>query len=393
MSSENNNQQNENPQGVSGQTEPHVFDEARKDELVEKFKDKIMPIADFSTFKTELSKFVFDEAKHAAIHGVGIGKINGNEDCVRIYFDQRKSDAAGIVRQTILALSDLTENETGIKVQLVDAPQAVLSGPGSGSGLAPGTAVLPFPCNATREYTSLPAGTSIWRKPAAKGTIGYFCKDSRGIRYVLSCNHVLANFAAGNLSTEATLYRDSSGSSIIPLATLSAFVTLDETTDNLVDAALAEIFYSIQTRIIEGVTIKGMAGASIGQVVEKHGIATCGTVGVIDALDCDIRVNGPDGKAYFFKGQIMIVPRDPSKPFAARGDSGALVFERGPDTAVGLLFAAGSKDSLSGGADDQANQTIDYALANPIGTVMSELTTALNNRPGNSGLTLDLIVP
>jgi hypothetical protein len=420
MSSENNDQINNNP--VEG--EPPMPEE-RKAELVAKFKSDVMTKTDLLEFKSALSGFLFTEAPHVAIHGVGIGKIDGNGDCARIYYDDRKADDAREVMQSFADLSDIAVTipqplpdskpvdvplTNGLTIQLIRAPQAVLSALGSGStGVAHGgedylvnppdsltaTEVLPVPCNATREYTTLPAGTSIWRKPAAKGTIGYFCKDNKGIKYVLSCNHVLADFADGTTAPDkGALFRDGSGSSIVPLATLTEFVPLSDTGENRVDAALAEISYGIQNRIIEGVTIEAIANHTddlINLPVEKHGIATCGTLGVIDDQSCDMRVNGPNGKSYLFMDQIRIVSLDGSKPFAARGDSGSLVFERSQKKAIGLLFAAGNKDFLPGGLDEGVDRTLDYALANPIGTVIEKLSDRLGDRLGADHLPLDLI--
>jgi len=392
-------------------------DEREKIRLAGIFTNDILPLAgDTMAFKEAMSGFLFGEARHEAIHGVGIGKVDGKE-CVRIYFDDHKTDQTRNALQRFLDLSSIdvsipdpldetfafplkNSDDQEIMIQLVRAPQAAVAVLGSGSGAAPGTQVLPVPCNATREYTSLPAGTSIWRKPSAKGTIGYFCKDSNGNKYVLSCNHVLADFASDDLPSDLALYRDGSGSSVVSLASLSEFVPLNasekdepDPVQNPVDAALAQISYGIQTRIIEGVTIKGSVAADIGQQVEKHGIATCGTLGTIDDISCNMRVNGTNGLSYFFVNQIRIHSNDRTKPFAARGDSGSLVFERSSEKAVGLLFAAGNQNfepsSLPEGVGER---NVDYALVNPIGEVITQLTERLN-RDRTDNLTLDLIVP
>jgi hypothetical protein len=420
MSSENNDRINNNP--VEGESSMY---EGRKAELVARFKSDVMTKTEIHEFKSALSGFLFTEAPHEAIHGVGIGKIDGNGDCARIYYDDRKEADARNIMLSFADLGDFTvsisdqEPETksvdltltnGLKVQLIRAPQAVLSALGSGSaGVAhegedyvvnrpqnvTETQVLPVPCNATREYTTLPAGTSIWRKPAAKGTIGYFCQDNKGIKYVLSCNHVLADFADGTAPPDkGALFRDGSGSSVVPLATLTEFVPLVDTAENRVDAALAEISYGIQNRIIEGVTIETMARNTedlLDLPVEKHGIASCGTLGVIDDQSCDMRVNGPNGKSYLFMEQIRIVSLDKSKTFAAMGDSGSLVFDRSQKKAVGLLFASGNKDFLPSGLNEGADRSIDYALANPIETVIELLSERLSDQLGADHLPLDLI--
>ena len=421
MSSENNDSINNNPVEAGSP----IYDE-RKAELVAKFKSDVLTKTELYEFKSALSGFLFTEAPHEAIHGVGIGKVDGSEDCARIYYDDRKADDdAQSIMLSFAELGDFAVSVSqqqpdtksvdltltnGLTVQLVPAPQAVLSALGSGStGVArrdseymedsadslTGTEVLPVPCNATREYTTLPAGTSIWRKLSAKGTIGYFCRDNKGIKYVLSCNHVLADFADGTTPPDkGALYRDGSGSSIVPLATLSEFVPLSDTAENRVDAALAEISHGIQNRIIEGVTIESSAKKTdnvLNLTIEKHGIATCGTLGLIDDQSCDMRVNGPNGKSYLFMDQIRIVSLDKSKNFAARGDSGSLVFERSRKRAIGLLFAVGNKDLLPSRLDEGADRTIDYALANPIETVIEELSERLANQLGADHLPLDLI--
>jgi hypothetical protein len=421
MSSENNDQINNNPV----EAEPPISEE-RKAELIARFKSDVLTKTELYDFKSALSGFLFTEAPHKAIHGVGIGKIDGNGDCARIYYDDRKADDAQSIMLSFAELGDFAVSipqqqqsdakpvdlklTNGLTVQLVSAPQAVLSALGSGStGVAhegreyiadspsslTETEVQPVPCNATREYTKLPAGTSIWRKPAAKGTIGYFCADKHGIKYVLSCNHVLADFADGTADPDkSALFRDGSGSSTVPLATLTEFVPLSDTGENLVDAALAEISYGIQNRIIEGVSIESKAKKTddvLNLPVEKHGIATCGTLGVIDDQSCDMRVNGPNGKSYLFMDQIRIVSLDRSKSFAARGDSGSLVFERSRKRAIGLLFAVGNRDLLPSRLDEGADSTIDYALANPIETVIELLSERLSAQLGADHLPLDLI--
>jgi hypothetical protein len=433
MPSENNDNKNKYEDGNPGEPGNPIYDE-KKEKLVAQFRNEILPIKNVGKFKKALSGFLFNEAAHESIHGVGIS-MSGKKKCVRIYFDDHKADQARDALQTFMDLSKIPETlpdkmpeeaysltlETGVIVQLVRAPQPVLSAFASGStalskedGEAASqldlnrsgpqrisATALQQPCNATREYTSLPAGTSIWRKFAAKGTIGYFCEDSEGNKYVLSCNHVLADLADGNdLPAERTLYRDGSGSSIMSLATLAEFVALSETTPNLVDAALAEISSRIQNRIIEGVKITGTKAARVGQEVEKHGLATCKTQGIVDDISCDMRVNGPNGKTYHFIRQIRIKSVD-SRPFADKGDSGSLVFERDVDpkhdpskietgAAVGLLFARGNRNYLPDGLEANVDRTVDYVLVNPIETVIGELKKRLRTRLGERGLTLAL---
>jgi hypothetical protein len=407
--------------GDSNDSVTPIDDEQEKIRLAGIFtRDILEPLAgDTRAFKEAMSGFLFGEARHEAIHGVGIGKIDGKE-CVRIYFDDHKTDQTRNALQRFLDLSSVdvpipdplddtfaftlkNEADKKVTIQLVRAPQAAVAALGSGSGVAHGstrTQVLPIPCNATREYTSLPAGTSIWRKLSAKGTIGYFCKDSNGNKYVLSCNHVLADFASDATPPDfAPLYRDGSGSSIVSLASLSEFVPLNasakdqpDPATNSVDAALAEISYGIQPRIIEGVKIKGSVAADINQQVEKHGIATCGTIGTVDDISCNMRVNGTNGLSYFFVNQIRIRSNERTKPFAARGDSGSLVFERNSEKAVGLLFAVGNQNFEPSGLPEGVERNVDYALVNPIGEVIAKLTARLN-RFRTDNLTLDLIVP
>ena len=215
---------------------------------------------------------------------------------------------------------------------------------------------------------------------------------------MLSCNHVLADFASGTtLPADTTVYRDGSGSSVVSLANLSEFVELNASprdgsanVSNLADAALAAISYGIQPRIIEGVTIRRSIAADIGQQVEKHGIATCGTAGTVDDVSCDIRVNGTDGLSYLFVNQIRIVSNSRFKSFAARGDSGSLVFDRNAEAAVGLLFASGNEHFRPSDVAPGTERNVDYALANPIDVVMTQLAARLRDRTGATSL--DLIV-
>lgn len=409
-----------------------------KQELLEELRQ----LGDAYSIKKRLSEYLFSkEGYHEAIVGVGVGEIDGKE-CVRIYIDDRRTGETKEMLKAFVKSDTEIPKElpgtlppdllNGVIVELVSAPRPGLSSHDQfylkipfikkaicisiglkkigdkcscccpptrkvTSTFTPPRPADPWvpPCNAAGEFTSLPAGTSVWSKPNSKGTIGYFYTDGSGDKYLLSCNHVLTDLAAeSTIKPDTPIYRNGSGSNTLPIATLSAVeplipFDLESATDvrNTVDAALAKITMGVQDRILKGPTLTGQEEAKVGMAVKKHGIGTCLTDGVIDDVSCDMRVAGPGGKSYLFVEQIRVRPANGSKRFAARGDSGSMVFHK--SNAVGLLFAIGDSKSKLGNLDLSADRTVDFAIVNPIDTVMKSIIQRLQEAPSSSRFTLD----
>lgn len=233
-------------------------------------------------------------------------------------------------------------------------------------------------CGSASEFSSLPAGVSIWNSSAAKGTIGYFCENGTDDRYLLSCNHVLALNSNDTPPESLLLKRNGSGSNEVIIGTLKTWVPLVPTTDptnpipNEVDAAIGSISSAVQARITEAMPIVAInEDTDIGLRVKKHGLATCLTEGIVDDISCDILLVGTNDKLYKFVNQIRVVSTVASTSFAAPGDSGSLVFDE-QNNAVGLLMAIGNPyDPMLTNLDAEAN--LRYALMNPIKTVLEKV--------------------
>lgn len=357
------------------------------------------------TFKKKLSAVLVGTPAYPAVHGVGIGLLD-NRECVRVFIDLDMIQEASDILQSVIGaklppdmgMSHQIPISSDITVEVVRARRSLLStaAPSVSSRRVlrrkKDTAV--HRCLSSREFYRLPAGISVWRDTKAKGTIGYFCEDDDDNRYLLTCNHVIADYASGySLPRRRNVQRDGSGSNDVSIARLAEFVplnTLDAkhpSRSNLVDAALASISSAIRPRIVESGTINGiLRRCLLGVDVQKHGLATCLTDGKIDAIRCDMVVVGSNGHAYLFTDQIRVVPSGDSKIFASRGDSGALVYTKNGAKAVGLLFAAGKPDVPDGITDD-----FTHALVNPIGTVLKCLERRLISRHGSRRKNLRLL--
>ncbi len=91
-------------------------------------------------------------------------------------------------------------------------------------------------------------------------------------------------------------------------------------------------------------------------LVGKNGRTTGGTLGIIHDI-VSIPVSNPYLGTLGFSNQLLIRPANPNSTFSAAGDSGSLIVAASSKRPVALLFAGNGQ----------------VTLANPIGTVMSEL--------------------
>jgi hypothetical protein len=115
----------------------------------------------------------------------------------------------------------------------------------------------------------------------------------------------------------------------------------------------------------------------------KHGATTCITTGFVTHLRYSglVSLNGIN---YHFKDQIRIDSKETTIPFVYGGDSGSLAVINNTNTnkkAIGLLFAGnyqGSKDTSVQKTCGKIINYKNYALANPLSTVMSALGIQLH---------------
>ena len=224
------------------------------------------------------------------------------------------------------------------------------------------TATFPLP---------VPIGVSTGNATAKlcdTGTIAARVKDSDGKVYALSNNHVygLENSAVPGTSVlQPGLYDagcttgSKKGNEI---GTLSAFVPISSTSNNTVDAAIA---LSSPVQLCNYTPFNGygrpnstITTAKIFQAVQKYGRTTSLTKGTIMGLNATVYVTYDFGTAIFVN-QIIVFS---SRPFIKAGDSGSLLVTNNSYCyPVGLLFAG--------------NESGTYAIANPIGPVLSSLGT------------------
>lgn len=124
-----------------------------------------------------------------------------------------------------------------------------------------------------------------------------------------------------------------------------------------------------------------------GDTVFKRGKSSGPTEGVILEIThadhpIEVGYTTKDGhvKKYFTQ-QIAIVPKNPSKPFSSKGDSGSVIVNH-LNQVIGLLFGDDEQTDNSGNVLHAATKT----LANPIGNVL----TALNISIPDTGTLLTL---
>jgi hypothetical protein len=173
------------------------------------------------------------------------------------------------------------------------------------------------------------------------GTFGALLQDADGKVYILSANHVLAQ---ENMNAKGSdVYQPSNDSAKNKIARLATFIPLYPSRANKVDCALAKV---IQPSDVNPIPIEPMSPLSSvtpvdpvpGMTVQKIGIATDCTTGIVSAVAAHFRVDGymtATDNGMLFEDQIEI--EDGREPFCAHGDSGALVVDAASKQAVGLL--------------------------------------------------------
>jgi hypothetical protein len=258
----------------------------------------------------------------------------------------------------------------GVPVDVeVTGPIAAVKAPGKAPG-GGGTTTSP-----TSRFTRpVPIGISTGNAgECSAGTIGARVKDGSGNVYALSNNHVYALENKAPLGSEVLqpgLYDTGCAySAANVIGTLSAFppISFSTSASNVVDAAIAATTTANLGNSTPangyGTPSSATQAASVGLAVQKYGRTTSLTTGSVTAVNGIVNVSYGAGTARFVN-QVIV---QSSKPFLKAGDSGSLLVTR--NTAanpVGLLFASGS-----GGK---------YAIANPIGPVLSQLGVTIDGK-------------
>ena len=198
------------------------------------------------------------------------------------------------------------------------------------------------------------------------GTLGALVTDGTN-QYILSNNHVLGRSGA------AVVGDDVSQPGLIDNGCRVATVVADFTGaaplgSSNVDAAVAQLRPGTMdsSGFIEDIGVPGslVVNPSVGLGVAKSGRTTGFTTGTISSINTSVSIQYQQGcnqgKKFTstFTGQLVIN----SSTFSAGGDSGSLIVTNNAGhNPVGLLFAGSSTTTI----------------ANPIGTVLAQLSTAL----------------
>ncbi|MFP5205795.1 MAG: hypothetical protein ACLGSH_10600 [Acidobacteriota bacterium] len=237
------------------------------------------------------------------------------------------------------------------------------------------------------------------------GTLGALVKDSSSNQYILSNNHVLARSdqaKVGDMIVQPALIEENcipygqAGAQLTPVASLTGWVPINSSATD-VDAAIAKVesnavnsngsILELGTKQSDGTlaaaapgvtcSIPGAGGAACTQgkgetatlqmAVAKSGRTTGLTCGSVSALALNIQVHYyadcAETKPYYtktFTNQIGVE----GNQFSDSGDSGSLIVDTANAEPVGLLFAGGPSSTGVG-----------QAVANPVGSVLGELST------------------
>lgn len=217
----------------------------------------------------------------------------------------------------------------------------------------------------------LMCGYSLGHYEVSGGTLGGYVRDDDGVIYLLSNNHVIANFNKGTIG-DPVLHPCKNHGGWVPgstVGTLSNFKELKfKTGINKVDCGIAR---SLNQKInqnelpLVGV-IQGVQEPDFGMEVIKFGQSSNLTVGIIDALEVSIRVDYRGASVFRniaeFRSQFSVKSTIPGTVFSKVGDSGSLIVDSQTKRTVGLLFA-GSDTGVT--------------FANPISSVLETLSVTI----------------
>jgi|GEM_PF-611360 len=219
----------------------------------------------------------------------------------------------------------------------------------------------------------VPIGVSTGHPDITAGTLGCRVRDSQGNVYALSNNHVYANVNKASIG-DNVLQPGKYDGGVDPddaIGTLFDYEPiLLNGPDNYMDAAIAAtttgyVGYSTPSGDGYGTPSATIAGAYIGQKVQKYGRTTVWTHGEVSEINVTVDVcyttRGPfQCKDYGrFVDQITITPGT----FSDGGDSGSLIVtDDSKKNPVALLFAGSSTHTIGNPIHyvlDRFNVTVD----------------------------------
>lgn len=204
---------------------------------------------------------------------------------------------------------------------------------------------------------ALRSGESVSHIADHAGTLGAIVRKN-GKVCILSNAHVLARSGKAKVGDPVVSPGTTDGGSLSAnlVARLVAFVPIDKSGPNQVDAAIAEVLPDqlgrVRTEIAGAAAPTRVVAASIGMQVSKTGRTTHATTAHV--IDTHFRVLLPYPNGL---GRVRFINQVLCTAFADLGDSGALVTDVASGSVVGLHFAG--------------NENV--SIFNPIGPVLSAL--------------------
>ncbi len=248
-------------------------------------------------------------------------------------------------------------------------PENPGGGHGGGGGGETGTSPSPT------EWFERPVPIGVSTGNAGEcsaGTIGARVSDGAGEEYALSNNHVYALENSAEIGSEVLQPGRYDTGCVLDstknhLGTLSKFSKIEfgKSGENVIDAAIAATT-SLGTSTPSGgygAPSSTPVAASVGLGVQKFGRTSALTYGTVAAVNGIATVSYQAGTAIFV-GQVFV---ESKKPFIKAGDSGSLlVTDDTGASPVGLLFAGSSSGK--------------FAIANPIGAVLSEFGVSVDGK-------------
>ena len=268
------------------------------------------------------------------------GNIVGEESVLRVYVREKRREAE------LSANLKIPKNINGIPTDVVEVGE-----------------VRPY---------SIPCGVSVSHQSGKPGTIGCLVGKNDGSSdadFLLSNNHIFANFNTaipGDLIVQPAIGDDRSNSSAI--AQLTEFEDMNFSgAPNLMDAAIAEVINpgSVTPMIKEiGDIDRNPIGASINQLVKKHGRTTGLTHGTVRAIGVDMSIPYLNRNALLID-QIEIQSNDNDRNFSEEGDSGSLIVDNSPTPRPVALLVGGSTRNAG------------FTVATPIGRILTRFNIVL----------------
>jgi hypothetical protein len=267
----------------------------------------------------------------------------------------------------------IPRNIEGVPVEIVVTGKIYALAPG-GKNPKPEKKPSPAPSIDPTDWFArpVPIGVSTGNaNECSAGTIGCRVTDGKNV-YALSNNHVYArenDAITGESILQPGLYDTScrySSDNII--GQLAQYEKISFTGNNQIDAAIALVNIDEETVGNStpsngyGTPDSDIAGAYVGQTVQKYGRTTSLTKGTVRWINVTINVSYSSGIA-IFTDQICVYNKT---AFIKPGDSGSLLITQNNNNPVGLLFAG--------------DATGRYAYANRIDYVLSNLNVSIDGK-------------